>query len=65
MLYNYGFTDLGSIPETHDVGLIVLAPGAVADVYPDIDTYGTLAGVGDANLLGTGRTPWSPSPATA
>jgi hypothetical protein len=55
MLYNYGFTDLGSIPETHDAGLIVLAPGAVADVYPDIDTYGTLAGVGDASLLGTGE----------
>src|SRR5829696_8277143 len=55
MLYNYGFTDLTTIPETHDVGLIVLPSGAVEAKYPDIDTYGTLAGVGDANLLGTGQ----------
>jgi hypothetical protein len=53
-LYNYGFTDLSTIPETHDVGLIVLAPGAVHAAYPAIDSYGTLAGVGDADLLGTG-----------
>ncbi|WP_426321155.1 trypsin-like serine protease [Microbacterium sp. E-13] len=54
MLYNYGFTDLATIPDTHDVGLIVLEPGAVEAVYPEIDTYGELAGVGDADLLGTG-----------
>jgi V8-like Glu-specific endopeptidase len=54
MLYNYGFTDLSTIPETHDVGLIVLEPGAVAATYPNIDTYGTLAPVGAADLLGTG-----------
>ena len=53
-LYNYGFTDLSSIPETHDVGLIVLEPGAVEAVYPDIDTYGSLAPVGYADPLGTG-----------
>jgi len=53
-LYNYGFTDLSSIPETHDVGLIVLEPGAVEAVYPEIDSYGTLAPVGAANDLGTG-----------
>ncbi|QIG39791.1 S1 family peptidase [Microbacterium sp. 4R-513] len=54
MLYNYGFTDLSSIPETHDVGLIVLEPGAVEAAYPDIDTYGALAPVGAADALGTG-----------
>lgn len=54
MLFNYGFTDLASIPETHDVGLIVLDPGAVEEVYPDIDTYGSLAPVGAADALGTG-----------
>jgi hypothetical protein len=53
-LYNYGFTDLSTIPETHDVGLIVLAPGAVEAAYPNIDTFGTLAQVGAADLLGTG-----------
>ncbi len=53
-LFNYGFTDLSGIPETHDAGLIVLEPGAVEAVYPDIDTYGTLAPVGYADTLGTG-----------
>lgn len=53
-LFNYGFTDLSTIPETHDVGLIVLEPGAVEAVYPDIGTYGTLAPVGYADTLGTG-----------
>ena len=26
-LFNYGFTDLSTIPETHDAGLIVLRAG--------------------------------------
>jgi V8-like Glu-specific endopeptidase len=53
-LYSYGFVDLSTVPETHDVGLIVLDPGAVEAVYPDIDTYGALAPVGYADTLGTG-----------
>jgi hypothetical protein len=53
-LYSYGFVDLSGIPETHDVGLIVLDPGAVEAVYPDLDTYGVLAPVGYADTLGTG-----------
>ena len=53
-LYTYGFTDLSTIPETHDVGLIVLEAGAVEAVYPDLDAYGTLAPVGYADTLGTG-----------
>ena len=53
-LFNYGFTDLSTIPETHDAGLIVLRPGAVEAVYPEIDTFGSLAAVGDADELGTG-----------
>jgi hypothetical protein len=53
-LYNYGFTDLAGIPETRDVGLIVLEPGAVEAVYPDIDTYANLAPVGASDELGTG-----------
>ena len=53
-LYNYGFTDLSTIPETKDVGLIVLDPGVVEETYPDIDTYGSLAEVGAAGELGTG-----------
>ena len=54
MLFNYGFTDLASIPETHDVGLIVLDAGAVESVYPGIDSYGSLPTVGAANDVGTG-----------
>jgi len=53
-LFNYGFTDLSTIPETHDVGLIVLDPGAVEAVYPEIDTYGSLAPIGASDLVGTG-----------
>lgn len=53
-LYNYGFTDLSTIPETQDAGLIVLEPGAVEAVYPRIDTFANLAPVGAANRLGTG-----------
>jgi len=54
MLYNYGFTDLSTIPETSDVGLIVLESGAVEAAYPEIDTFGSLAPVGAADELGTG-----------
>ena len=53
-LFNYGFTDLSTIPETRDVGLIVLEPGAVAAVYPEIDTYAQLPTEGAATTLGTG-----------
>ena len=53
-LFNYGFTDLAGGPENHDVGLIVLKPGAVESVYPAIDTYGALPDVGAANVVGTG-----------
>lgn len=54
MLYNYQFTDLSSIPQTYDVGLIVLDPEAVLAIYPAIDEFGTLATVGAANDIGTG-----------
>jgi len=53
-LFNYGFTDLTGGAESHDVGLIVLKAGAVESVYPEIDSYGTLAEVGAANDVGTG-----------
>ena len=53
ILYNYGFTDLSTIPETRDVGLIVLDAGAVAGEYPEINTYGELA-------TSAPRTRWAP-----
>jgi hypothetical protein len=44
-LYSYGYTGLGNIPETKDVGVIVLdAP--VQTAYPDIDEYASLATAG-------------------
>lgn len=54
LLYNYEFTDLSSIPQTYDVGLIVLEPEAIETTYPAIDEFGTLAPVGAANDIGTG-----------
>ncbi|GAB3316434.1 hypothetical protein GCM10027451_33290 [Geodermatophilus aquaeductus] len=44
-LYSYGYTGLGNIPETKDVGVIVLdAP--VQTAYPEIDEYASLATAG-------------------
>jgi len=56
--YGFGYAGLsigknGTIPNTHDVGLVILdAP--VQTVYPDIDTYAQLAPVGTLNTYGKG-----------
>jgi len=46
------------IPDTHDVGLVVLAPGALAAAYPELTgpgaEYGHLAPVGTSEIVGTG-----------
>jgi hypothetical protein len=53
-LYDYGFDDFAGFPEIHDVGLVILdAP--VQTVYPDIDTYASLAGAGTLDSYGTGK----------
>ncbi len=57
MLYNYGFTDLSkaNIPQTHDVGLIVIDPEELADVYPEVvGSYADLAAPDYSQTLGTG-----------
>jgi len=57
MLYNYGFTDLSkaNIPQTYDVGLIVLDPLELAAVYPDvIGSYAELPAPDYSLTLGTG-----------
>lgn len=54
--YNPGFAGL-TIPNTHDVGLVVLPEGALADAYPEIaaaGVYGELAPPGTAEEVGTG-----------
>jgi hypothetical protein len=52
-LYSYGFNNFAGFPNTLDVGLVILdAP--VQTVYPDIDTYASLAGAGTLDSYGTG-----------
>jgi len=46
-----------TIPQTNDVGLVVLDPGALAAVYPELveaGEYGDLAAPGTSETLGTG-----------
>ena len=53
-LYSYGFADFAGFPNTHDVGLVILdAP--VQTVYPEIDTYASLAAAGTLDTYGTGQ----------
>jgi hypothetical protein len=53
-LYDYGFDNFAGFPNTHDVGLVILdAP--VQTVYPDIDTYASLAAAGTLDTYGTGK----------
>jgi Trypsin len=52
-LYSYGFANFAGFPNTLDVGLVILdAP--VQTVYPDIDTYASLAAAGTLDAYGTG-----------
>jgi len=52
-LYSYGFANFAGFPNTLDVGMVILdAP--VQTVYPDIDTYASLAGAGTLDAYGTG-----------
>lgn len=52
-LYSYGFNNFAGFPNTHDVGLAILdAP--VQTVYPNIDTYASLAAPGTLDSYGTG-----------
>ena len=53
-LYDYGFDNFAGFPNTHDVGLVILdAP--VQTVYPEIDTYASLAAPGTLEAYGTGQ----------
>jgi hypothetical protein len=53
-LYDYGFDNFAGFPEIHDVGLVILdAP--VQTVYPNIDTYASLAAAGTLDTYGTGQ----------
>jgi Trypsin len=55
--YDYGYRGLTTIPQTHDVGLVILDPGALAAAYPKIveaGQYADLAAPGTSETLGTG-----------
>jgi len=53
-IYSYGFDNFAGFPQTRDVGLVILdAP--VQTVYPDIDTYASLAAAGTLEEYGTGQ----------
>ena len=52
-LYSYGFNDFAGYPNTLDVGLVVLDE-PVQNVYPNIDSYASLAHPGTAEEIGTG-----------
>ncbi|WP_170165528.1 trypsin-like serine protease [Agrococcus jenensis] len=48
-LYNYGFDDFASFPNTYDVGIVIL------DQPIDLDEYGALAAPGSLDSLATAR----------
>jgi hypothetical protein len=53
-LYDYGFDDFAGFPNNRDIGLVILdAP--VQTVYPNIDTYASLAAAGSLDRLATRR----------
>jgi Trypsin len=53
-LYDYGFDDFAGFPNNRDIGLVILdAP--VQTVYPNIDTYASLAAPGSLDRLATRR----------
>src|SRR5215203_4856760 len=53
-LYSYGFNNFEGFPNTYDVGLVILdAP--VQTVYPNVDTYASLAAPGTLETYGTGQ----------
>jgi hypothetical protein len=52
-LYSYGFEGLGNLPESRDIGLVIL-DRPVTEVYPAIDTFASLAAAGTLDRYGTG-----------
>lgn len=52
-MYNYGFEGLGNLPQSRDVGLVILDQ-PVTTVYPGITDYASLAAAGTLDTYGTG-----------
>jgi hypothetical protein len=52
-LYSYGYTGLRNLPESRDVGVVILDE-PVTRVYPEVDEYASLAAAGTLDVYGTG-----------
>jgi hypothetical protein len=52
-LYSYGYTGLGNLPQSRDVGVVILDQ-PVTTVYPNVDEYASLAAAGTLDTYGTG-----------
>jgi hypothetical protein len=52
-LYSYGYEGLGNLPQSRDVGLVILDE-SVTTVYPKVDTYASLAADGTLDIYGRG-----------
>lgn len=52
-LYSYGYKGLRNLPQSRDVGLVILDQ-SVTTVYPTITEYASLAAAGTLDIYGTG-----------
>ena len=52
-LYSYGYTGLRNLPESRDLGVVILDQ-SVTTVYPGITEYASLAAAGTLDAYGTG-----------
>lgn len=52
-LFSYGYEGLGNLPQSRDVGLVILDK-SVTTVYPTITEYASLAAAGTLDRYGTG-----------
>lgn len=52
-LYSYGYQGLGNLPQSRDLGLVILDE-PVTKTYPAIDSYASLADAGTLDAYGTG-----------
>jgi hypothetical protein len=52
-LYNYGYEGLRNLPQSRDVGVVILDE-PVTEVYPTITDYASLAAAGTLDTYGTG-----------
>jgi hypothetical protein len=52
-LYSYGYEGLRNLPQSRDVGVVILDQ-SVTTVYPEVDEFASLAAAGTLDSYGTG-----------